>query len=1229
MTQLEELVQEKNNHHTRRQRATSILLVLSLLVTSTVFYNLRLTGITLAGDAHCGIEEHQHKDTCYEYILTCPIPETEEPTNTNEADKTSAVPHKHSQENGCFQKKLICNMQEHTHDLTCYSNDEADVETPAVWESTFAGISTKNRIEALVEIAKTQVGYKESDVNFRTTNGEKRGYTRYGAWYGSPYGKWSTMFTSFCLSYAGFETEETPYAQGGESMQGLWNDKGLYKSKETYTGQVGDIVFFDDNLTGIICKRMPDYIHVIVGDVENQVQMMEVFIGEADILGYGVIPREIENNPYHLTPLTITVSATPKEEQMKRRSTFSLRSESKNIKDYLEGIGGSFDFKLLNADKTPIVPDENGNVTLNPKTEYLVSLTMHTGEHGGIIPGEYKYNLPDGVITAADQGDIIMPDGTLLGTWQIDETGHISFFFNDNINRYGDVLLNVTTGVIFPPDVKIELDGNIHVTVRPEEGEDTNLLNVTKWGRGVRTDEQGNLIDGNGNSYNHHKLPWGDPLFTGADYERIYWDVYITGNKEDALTGYVITDQITSPGTHYYSPKDMEAGVVIKYYGAKLNHDELHWILLKPGTPGFEWTQTGFRYTMPHTLMCDDPNCSYKNEWNNPNNDPITIEGNWVANIDYFSTLKPATENGWNNYTNKIYVHDKVSNGLLGQTVSTANASIQKDGVFNGHTGNFRWMISVNIPKQSDEYRTTPWSLMDLTKLSLNDTTAFDFDGAFYERVEKITATIGNKEYDVPYILDVKQGERPPLAYCFGYVSNGPVTSMVMYLLRPCNCTGTDNCETWGKVGNTPAEQERCHSGDIWVGANLVNRDFGYCRCWNVDDNVRLLIEYSSPGEPVIERSKNQKGDYINIINLYHNDFKYDNNWAEDNLILNDTDTAVVPVPSVFDKVLTADPNKENSYIASYTITVNESKVDLSMEESIRIEDTMSNTLVYIPGSLVVQTEDSAGVTSQLVYGKDYTLMVGEAGNKLEIEIFNPGALKYTFNYDCRITVPPGQTSLMFDNSAKISLFGKVFEDKQTPQQVTNVAVSAASYSINVQKLDADVNTNIALPGAVIGFFAHNGEKILEYTTDQSGMLTFSTDITKGVIIREHTLYYIEELRAPDGYMLDNTRHHVFLCDNTGPPCEKCEAIATLEHGEGAIRVENGKPGNITLYNQRAGPLFPETGGTGPLIFYIIGLILIISPCIYIICSKRRRKERRFRSRPLTFTAKNRMCRKE
>lgn len=80
----------------RKTRMIAMLLVLSLVVSLDVFWLLRQPGLTLAGDADCGIIEHTHDDSC----------QGEEPP---------------------------CTLSEHVHDIYCYSDKNADVETQIDW----------------------------------------------------------------------------------------------------------------------------------------------------------------------------------------------------------------------------------------------------------------------------------------------------------------------------------------------------------------------------------------------------------------------------------------------------------------------------------------------------------------------------------------------------------------------------------------------------------------------------------------------------------------------------------------------------------------------------------------------------------------------------------------------------------------------------------------------------------------------------------------------------------------------------------------------------------------------------------------------------------------------------------------------------------------------------------------------------------------------------------------
>ncbi len=76
--------------------------------------------------------------------------------------------------------------------------------------------------------------------------------------------------------------------------------------------------------------------------------------------------------------------------------------------------------------------------------------------------------------------------------------------------------------------------------------------------------------------------------------------------------------------------------------------------------------------------------------------------------------------------------------------------------------------------------------------------------------------------------------------------------------------------------------------------------------------------------------------------------------------------------------------------------------------------------------------------------------------------------------------------------------------------------------NVTITKYETD--TNIKLPGATIGLFDTAGNKLLEATTNENGTVTFS-GLTKGN-------YYYQELRAPEGYVLNNTKYTLTVDEN-------------------------------------------------------------------------------------------------
>ena len=121
----------------------------------------------------------------------------------------------HQHRDTCYKETLICGTEEHQHTLLCYSNPEADLETADIWERTLPAALSGNWADDLIAVAESQLGYHESTNNYILDEGGYiHGYTRYGVWYGSPYGDWCAMFASFCLHYAGIPESAFPDEAG-------------------------------------------------------------------------------------------------------------------------------------------------------------------------------------------------------------------------------------------------------------------------------------------------------------------------------------------------------------------------------------------------------------------------------------------------------------------------------------------------------------------------------------------------------------------------------------------------------------------------------------------------------------------------------------------------------------------------------------------------------------------------------------------------------------------------------------------------------------------------------------------------------------------------------------------------------------------------------------------------------------------------------------------------------
>ena len=101
----------------------------------------------------------------------------------------------------------------------------------------------------MAAVALTQLGYRESEKNYIVTeDGEQKGITRFGQWYGAPHDDWDAMFVSFCLNYAGISYTDVPYEADCEEWAAALSAAGLYWDADS--PEKGDLVFFDYNGDG-------------------------------------------------------------------------------------------------------------------------------------------------------------------------------------------------------------------------------------------------------------------------------------------------------------------------------------------------------------------------------------------------------------------------------------------------------------------------------------------------------------------------------------------------------------------------------------------------------------------------------------------------------------------------------------------------------------------------------------------------------------------------------------------------------------------------------------------------------------------------------------------------------------------------------------------------------------------------------------------------------------------
>ena len=263
------------------------------------------------GSLICEKFEHTHDESCYttEYELTCGLEEGElveqvvEPTQTAElvamavaepvalepvVDTVEPIYHHHT--DACYEEVLVCPLPEHHHTVSCLSDTSADLETPEEWQAANAeAVITGEWSEDLLSVAKTQLGYEQSEKNFEIDPADGvtlRYYSRYGQSYGNAYGEWDVMFLAYCLKYAEIPQSAIPQEASVLALRSSMSGMDWLLEEDGSAAQPGDIVIYNKYVTRTVA--VDSSADSAEPDLDDQFSVDAEFENSAELEGSGV-----------------------------------------------------------------------------------------------------------------------------------------------------------------------------------------------------------------------------------------------------------------------------------------------------------------------------------------------------------------------------------------------------------------------------------------------------------------------------------------------------------------------------------------------------------------------------------------------------------------------------------------------------------------------------------------------------------------------------------------------------------------------------------------------------------------------------------------------------------------------------------------------------------------------------------------------------------------------------
>jgi len=420
----------------------------------------------------CDDETHEHTDECYEIIpehtekvLSCVLEEHTHsaacfdapPSEPEEGYYCGYIEHTHNELCYAYDGSLMCTIPEHTHERICQSNPNADLVSAYFMDQQVKSLNLGDDwAENIIAVAESQLGVSESVSNFIIENGTEYGYSRYGGYYGVPYGDWCAMFASFCVESAG--VKDFPITcncdRWVKALSAEESDPGriiYFRDPNQYIPVPGDLIFFDYDSFDENTSRVADHVGIVYeivdatetspatvrtieGNRGDRVCFVEHYLEDDIILGYGKLPKNPDQKEVITdnisTALSEDASATIISDELPENAevvlTYQDLSESK-IGGFLgEDISSRVNFVAacdisIFADGEEWQPENDVEVILSNS-----GITLRKNERLGIAHIE---------VSASDDGQPAVETAEALDVSNITEEGDI-VFSTDGFSTY-------------------------------------------------------------------------------------------------------------------------------------------------------------------------------------------------------------------------------------------------------------------------------------------------------------------------------------------------------------------------------------------------------------------------------------------------------------------------------------------------------------------------------------------------------------------------------------------------------------------------------------------------------------------------------------------------------------------------------------------------------------------------------------------------------------------------